>query len=204
MKFSRAWRLLRIGPHAYLPRTTSTRAKMMRVQRAGPMSPAKGLLAPPSACPPSAATAGAAIRTMVTSATRALSIIGGPPRSEDRQQTDDDREQRDAFDQRRGDDHRGADLARGLRLTGDRLDSAAADAADAGGTAHDHQAGADGAAQLAGAVRGQEARVARGRLRADTLLGMHRGHRREHRHKANKDHQQRDLGRSLAHLNQSF
>ena len=81
------------------------------------------------------------------------------PASERGQQADDDREQHGALDQGGGDDHRRADLAGRLGLAGDRLDRAAADAADAEAAAEQGEAGAERAAQLAGAVGGQQAAV---------------------------------------------
>jgi len=62
---------------------------------------------------------------------------------DDHEHADDDREQRDAFDERRRDDHLGLDLAGHLRLAGGRLDGAAADAADAEARANGGETRAD-------------------------------------------------------------
>src|SRR5947209_216660 len=201
MKLSRVWRVLRIGPQANLPRTTSTTTKISSVQTELPRSPANRLGASP---PSSAASAGTAIIVIAATPATANSARLIMPASQRSQQSDDDGEQRGAFDQRRGDDHRRADLAGGLGLACHRLDRAAADAADARGTADDGEAGADGAAQLAGALGGQEVGVL-GRTRsAGGRLRVRRGHGGEHQHEAEGDHRQREPGSSLAHRKESF
>jgi hypothetical protein len=64
-------------------------------------------------------------------------------RSEDAEQADDDREQRDAFDERGGEDHLGLDGRGHLGLAGGRLDGATTDATDAEAGTDDGEARTD-------------------------------------------------------------
>ena len=176
---------MRIGPQANLPRTNSTRTKISSVQKELPRSPANRLGSPsalrrPARGAPSGQRAPGErqkqrLRLSHRCVILKIAFNAPPPAGEGRilerlsglrggQQADDDREQHGAFDQGGGDDHGRADLAGRLGLAGDRLDRAAADAADAEAAAEMARPAPMRAAQLAGAVGGQEARR-RGRRR---------------------------------------
>src|SRR5271156_2418420 len=62
---------------------------------------------------------------------------------DDGEERGQDREERHALDERRGDDHGRPDVVLDLGLTGDRLDRGGADPADAVTGSDDHEAGSD-------------------------------------------------------------
>ena len=101
---------------------------------------------------------------------RDLRLAPAPRLLQHRHQPDDDGEERRAFDHRRRDDHRGRNLAGRRRLPSHRFHGRPADPADAGGAAHDREAGANRAAQPARAVA-RESACSFGRSCANAVAG---------------------------------
>src|SRR5512138_528034 len=154
---SRSASILTIGPQAKRPRTTSSTRNVMPVQSVRP-----GLM---SAMPPAARTGvRVANEVMATDSVcskersaRAERCLDGLREGEE--QRDDDREERRALDEGGGDDHRGADVARGGRLAGGALHRGGGELADAEAGADDGEAGAEAGGEVTERESGEAGHV---------------------------------------------
>src|SRR3954468_15239135 len=132
MVFSRVSIIWRMGPHANFPSTTISNRNVMMVQKLS----AKLTSVRPAATSIVRPPGGGGLLSHAP-ARRCGSDFDG----ED--DADHLGEQGDAFDQRRGDDHRGADVPAGRRLAGGPFHGGGGEAADAESGAEDGEAGPD-------------------------------------------------------------
>src|SRR3990172_9941453 len=121
------------GFHPSLVITKAKSAKRTTVQMVRPKLMS---VSPPP--PPSEAEA----RSAATAGLEVMALLDG------QQDGHDQGEEGDALDEAGGHDHGAADVAGGVRLAGDALHGGGGQAADAGGAAHDGEAGADAGSEV--------------------------------------------------------